>query len=169
MSVVQAEGRQLVTRTQYARMRGVPFITVQKAALDGRISLTEGGLVDVEAADREWKENSSPPRGQGQKNGTPGMGESNPLTFARARAEHEQLKLELTRAELEAKRGNLVPRELVERVLFDKGHEVRDAVLQVPVRLAASVAASGDPQECLDIMREALREALEGLVCEAKR
>ena len=74
----------------------------------------------------------------------------------------KRLRLELTQAELEERRGNLLRRDEVERATFARFRRVRDAVLRVPVQLAAAVAANTDPAECRRVMNDALRDALLG-------
>jgi hypothetical protein len=152
-----------VTRNVYARMRGVSFAAVDKAIHEGRMSLLPGGLVDPEVADREWDEKTGPERGRRQSNGSVGGangGSSTTHKLYDLKALHEQLKLELTQAELDEKRGNLVDKGVAAAALEEEGRRLRDAVLQVPVQVAAALAACGDPQGCRLLVHGALREAL---------
>ena len=155
-----------MTRKEYARYRAVSVAAVDNAVYTGRITLLPGGLIDPQVADREWAENTGPQRGipkprgsESEGNGSQGIGGQG-ASLTQLRAQHEQLKLEMTQAELDEKRGNMVPKDVVARTLEEEGQRVRDAVLQVPVQLGAALAACGNPQECIRLQVEALRAAL---------
>lgn len=163
--------RRWVTRSAYARMRGVPFSSVRDAILAGRITC-EGNRIDPEVADREWAENTDTTkpsntvnrRGRPPKRpapGTPGGGSSGAVTFNSVRTQHEQLRLELARIDLETKRGNLLPTPEVKAAALAEGIRLRDAILRVPVQLAAALAAATDPRECQKMLEAELRAALE--------
>lgn len=49
----------LVTKSEYARMRGVSEAAVRKAVKDGRITLIDG-KIDPSVADIQWQQNSRP-------------------------------------------------------------------------------------------------------------
>ena len=156
------------TRAEYARYRGLSQAAVDKAVATGRISLLPGGLIDPQVADREWAENTGSQRGvrrpagaESEGNGSPAVGGLG-ATLNAVKIEHEQLKIEKTRAELEEARGNMVRKADTERWLEEEGQRARDAVLQVPVQVAAALAACGDPQGCRKLVHDALRVALQG-------
>ena len=155
-----------MTRAEYALYRGCSRAAVDNAVYTGRITVKPGGLVDPQVADREWAENTGPKRGMPKprgsvegENGGPEVGGER-ATLTKLRAQELQLRLELTQADLDERRGNTVPKEEAERALEEEGQRVRDAVFQVAVQCAAAWAASGDPRECQAIAREALRSAL---------
>ena len=52
-----------MTVNEYARYRGVSRQAVYKALAVGRITREDDGLVDVQAADRQWEESTDPLRG----------------------------------------------------------------------------------------------------------
>jgi hypothetical protein len=154
-----------VTRTVYARMRGMSFTAVEKAIYEGRMTLLPGGLIDPEVADREWAENTGLKRGVRPPNGSLEGGNgvaSGTQTLTVLRAQHEQLKLDLAREELSRVRGETLDAKGVRDAQFERARRVRDAVLQVPQQCAAAWAACVDPQECKRIAERALREALGG-------
>lgn len=137
--------------------------------------LTPEGMVDPARADEEWAANSVGKGGHRQGRAALEAAINSPLpvvgglvegnghlgvaSLTSLRAQHEQLRLELTATELEERRGNLVARGEVERTLREEGRRVRDAVLKVPNQVAAQLAACGDPQGCRLMMHEALRRA----------
>ena len=152
-----------VTRTVYARMRGLSFAGVEKAIFEGRISLLPGGLIDPEVADREWAENTGPKRGVRLPNGRVAVGQvgvNGTHTLTDLRTQHEQLKLELARAELAKVQGEQLDARQVREAEFERARKVRDAVLQVSQQCAAAWAASSNPAECRLISDKALRAAL---------
>lgn len=156
----------LVSLSDYARSRGISVNALKRAMLEGRVSQAPGGMIDPRVADREWAENTGPKRGHRPPNGaldTPAAGGSGLATLTGIRTQHEQLKLELTRTELEEKKGNLVPKEVMAQALEVEGRRLRDSVFQVPVQVAAALAACQDPQGCKLLVHEALRAALEVL------
>jgi len=162
-----AHERRLMTRREYARHRGVEFYAVRLAIQQGRIGLVHG-KIDPEEADRDWAANTMEEKGGDAGLARHAVGDAeatgtlSPPTFNSVRTRHEQLRLELTQAELEERRGNLLRRDEVERATFARFRRVRDAVLRVPVQLAAAVAANTDPAECRRVMNDALRDALLG-------
>ena len=148
-------------------MRGVDFAAVRNAVLQGRIHLVRG-KVDPEVADKEWIANSDATRGEGvaivvpgQANGGVG-GPGELATFHSLRTQHEGLRLKMAQMKLDELAGILVRREEHDRILFNEGRKVRDAVLRVPVQLAAATAAATEPGETRRLMNDALREALGG-------
>ena len=163
-----------LTRTAYARSRGLAYLAVREACEEGRITLFPGNLIDPDQADREWAANTDPTRGvnvvagmekraAGVANGTPGAPPNGSVTFNAVRTQHEQMRLELTRVELEERRGNLVDVGEVRREQLAISRRLRDAVLQVSQQLAATLAACTAPEECKQMLDKALRAALEGV------
>ena len=86
-----------------------------------------------------------------------------PLTFEQARTLREGIRAELDRLKLDEARGNLVRRDDVERSAFECGRALRDAVLAVPDRVAAIVAAESDEHRVHEVIRAELMAALSGL------
>ena len=157
-----------VTRTTYARMRGLSYLAVRDACEQGRITLFPGNLIDPEQADRDWAANTDATRGttvaaamekrgNGQANGSPVA-----PTFNAVRTQHEQLRLELAKADLEERRGDTVRKKDVEEAQREAAERVKQAVLQVSQQCAAAWAAASTPAECRRIADVALRAALAG-------
>lgn len=177
----EAPERQLVTRSEYARMRGLAYDSVRQAVLDGRVPIHGRNKIDVEEADRAWAANTDPRKGGGaalSRSGD-GDGEAKPrggggspgrlvrggqVTYNAVRTQHEQLRLELAQMEADERRGVTVRVEEVRRGGLEAGQRVKEAVMRVPAQLAAAMAAATAPGECRRMMEESLREALRGAI-----
>ncbi len=145
---------------EYARQRGTSLSTVQKAIRSGRISTLQNGMIDSDVADREWRENTEArPMGSTRRrqDEDDGFG-ANQYTKARAVREHYQARL--AKLEYEEKVGSLVSKDEVKIAAFNKGRVLRDAMLNLPDRLAAMLAAEADAARCYEIMASEIRKAL---------
>lgn len=87
-----------------------------------------------------------------------------PLAEAQARERHFKASL----AELEYRKqiGQLLERERVEAEAFRLARMVRDAILNIPSRLAGILAAETDQRKAHDLLERELRQALESLAAE---
>jgi hypothetical protein len=179
----------LVSLRAYARHRGVSLKAVQKAVQSGRIDKSAGGQIDLEAADKSWATRTAPrPAMNGsvhvmpaQTNGpaqrevksrltevndsrievpqaelTPSSG----LDYARARAVREGYLARLAKIEFEERSGKLVSRDEVQVAAFNKYRTFREGMLNIPDRLAAVLAAEGDPAKVHDLLSAEIRRAL---------
>jgi len=108
--------------------------------------------IDVEAADRLLAENQA----STQK-------DAKPLSYSEARTEKERLVVALRQMELDQKRGLLIPKEDVEIEAFECARQVRDAMLSIPGRVAAQLAATGDETEITRLLTTEIRTALQGV------
>ena len=61
------------------------------------------------------------------------------------------------------KLGELVERALVEKEWFTLGRQVRDALMNIPARLAGVVASEKNQEKCFAHIEREIRQALEGL------
>jgi hypothetical protein len=151
----------LVSLRQYAKHRGVSHTAVEKAVKQGRIKLTDG-KVDVEAADRDWRRNSSPVNAPNRaaRSLTGGDGPTSGPTYAQSRAVRELYLARLAKIEFEERAAKLVSRDEVTVAAFTKARTVRDNLLNIPDRLAAMLAAESDPAEVHQILTDEIRKAL---------
>lgn len=83
--------------------------------------------------------------------------------FAAVQLRKEHYRAELARLEFEQAINKLVNREHVEAEGFRIGRQVRDAILNVPARLAGILAAETDQRRVHDLLETELRQALEAL------
>jgi hypothetical protein len=158
----------LLSLRAYAKHRGVSLAAVQKAIRSGRIAANADGLIDSDRADTEWNANTRP----GQRRATPAA----PVTaepaeapvaagldYFRARAIRENYMARLAKIEFEEKTAKLISRDEVQVAAFTKARTVRDNLLNIPDRLAATLAAETDVDKVHQLMTGEIRKALDEL------
>lgn len=157
----------------YAKHRGVSLAAVQKAIRSGRITTNADGKLDSERADAEWHSKTRP--GQHQARPVPPAPAAvreperaeAPVTgvfdYSRARAVRENYLARLAKIEFEEKTAKLISRDEVQVAAFTKARTTRDNLLNIPDRLAATVAAEGDADKVHQILTAEIRKALDEL------
>jgi len=83
--------------------------------------------------------------------------------FAEIQRKKEHYRAEIARLDFEERVGHLVERAALEAEAFRIGRLVRDAVLNVPARLAGILAAESDQRRVHDLLEAELRQSLEAL------
>jgi pyruvate/2-oxoglutarate dehydrogenase complex dihydrolipoamide acyltransferase (E2) component len=151
----------------YAKHRGVSLAAVQKAIHSGRITPNADGLIDSERADAEWSAKTRP----GQRRAQPAAiapreaseAPATGLDYFRARAIRESYLARLAKIEFEERTGKLVSRDEVQVAAFTRGRTIRDNLLNLPDRLAATLAAETDADRVHQLLSAEIRQALEEL------
>ena len=165
----------LMQVTQYAQHRGVQLRAVQFALERGRIHRNAEGLIDSDLADREWEENTNAAQARpGRKprkdpaeslmrgGNVAGQEPTVGLTsFNSARTIKEIYDAKLKKLEHDERAGKLLPKRDVEVTAFNRARILRDAILNVPARLAARLAAEPDQIACHNILEQDLRAVLD--------
>ena len=147
---------------EYARHRGSALSTVQKAIRSGRIPKLADGRIDSDAADAAWKQNTTtyaPPvtrRADHEEDEGAVFGASQ---YTKARAVREHYQARLAKIEYEERIGKLVSKDEVQVAAFNKFRQFRDAMLNIPDRVAAMLAAEPDPAKCYEILAAEIRKA----------
>lgn len=172
-----AQGLSIRAYAAHRKALGLPGTSptsVQKALKDGRIHKNAGGKIDPDTADLEWTRNTDPARGGPRPPAGPRLGAAPPNgdgqagagapTRADARAISEAYRAKMLQLDLEERAGNLVQLAPVERETFAQARRLRDAVLAVPDRIEAELAATSDVRAVSKLLTDALEEALRGLV-----
>lgn len=162
----------------YAKHRGVAMSAVQKAIQSGRITTNQAGKIDSDRADAEWKANTRQqqqrrPAGarvpartsvasvvESERTETAGAGG---LDYFRARAVREGYLARLAKIEFEEKTAKLISRDEVQVAAFTNGRMARDNLLNIPDRLAATLAAETDADKVHLILTGEIRKALDEL------
>ena len=162
-----------LSRLEFAKSEGVRPSYVTQLGNEGRLVLSDDGLmVDLERT-RELIRHSADPAKQavrarhaaargrgafvGDEAGDP-VGESG--TFIDAKTRHEQARAALAELDLRRRQGELLVARDVEAAQFEQARALRDALLAVPDRLAAVLAAEADPQTVHDLLVEEITAAL---------
>jgi hypothetical protein len=81
--------------------------------------------------------------------------------YNRARAAKEIYEARLKQLEYEERRGSLISRKEVEMRAYNRARVLRDALANVPVRLAAQLAAESDPHVVHDLLLAELRTLMD--------
>jgi len=145
----------VVSLRAYARHRGISLAAVQKAIKAGRIRPTPDGKIDVEQADQDWERNTN----YGPSPATGDVPVSGP-SYAQSRAIREAYLARLAKIEYEERLGKLISRDEVQVAAFNKFRMFRDGMLNIPDRVAAMLAAEGDPRKVHEILTAEIRKAL---------
>jgi hypothetical protein len=166
----------LLSLRAYAKHRGVSLAAVQKAIRSGRIATTADGSIDSERADADWSAKTRP--GQKRRSPAPTLvapvvpfvepPRSDPsgaggLDYFRARAIRESYLARLAKIEFEEKTAKLISRDEVQVAAFTKARTVRDSLLNIPDRVAATLAAETDADNVHQMLTVEIRKALDEL------
>ncbi len=92
----------------------------------------------------------------------PSAGEK-PLTLNEARTQKECHLAALRQMELDEKTGRLIPKDQVEKEAFEVARQVRNAMLGIPSRVAAQLAAMSDEFQIILVLTTEIRNALQGV------
>lgn len=143
----------------FARRVGVTHAAVRNAIASGRLKDSVGALkgkpciADPELAAKEWAAGASKP--------SQGPSASAGLTQAQIRV--SLAREESLRIANDERAGRLIDAGKARRDAFVCARAIRDAVLNVPDRLAAELAAESDARRVHERLDAELRKALESL------
>ncbi len=141
----------------FAKRLKVSHQAVAKAIARGRLAKSVGTtpagkptIIDVDVALREWSENAAKPVKSGNRIS---------LSEAQGRVAFERARgLQLANEE---KLKRLIPIDKAERTGFECARAIRDAMLNLPARLSAELAAETDPGKVHLRLDAEIRLALE--------
>jgi PHD/YefM family antitoxin component YafN of YafNO toxin-antitoxin module len=165
----------LVSQAEYARLRGVSRQYVGQMVAKGVIRLT-GRKVNTDQADAALAAVREPvrPKRRGQPAAAvpdvpaPSRGDLPTLLLkTRIKSEVERAKLLEIKARVEA--GKYVDADDVKVAAFNRARVVRDALLNIPERLAAVLAAETDKERVHGMLTAEIRAACEELSGDSKR
>ena len=80
--------------------------------------------------------------------------------YTKARAVREHYQARLAKIEYEERVGNLVSKDEVQIAAFNKFRAFRDAMLNIPDRIAAMLAAEPEEAKCYEILATEIRKSL---------
>lgn len=164
----------LLTQAEYAKRRGCSAVAVHKAVKAGRISLIDG-KIDPAVADIQWAQNTrarvtarpapaaadapaqpqAPLSGQYASDARPG---DEDYWQSRSRREAAEASMaELKRDEL---LGDLIRVSAVRAAMINAYATLREAILNLPARLAPQLAAESDTAAIQTLLHAELHSAL---------
>jgi hypothetical protein len=168
----------LMTQAEYARHRGCSRVAVGKAVKAGRISLVNE-LIDPVVADLQWKANS-----RARASATPMPDQDAavqspaqiPLDvpvavdgYTASRNRREAAEAERAELSLAEEKGELIRVEAVRGALGVLFAGTRDALLQIPPRLASMLAAESVPATVQNLLHAEIHQALQQLATATER
>ena len=167
-----ARRKELISLREFARRNNLSPSTVHEAAKAGRISLVDG-KIDPELAAREWIENTDQSKPRNRITGDPkhvripgepaepmdfGGGAEGGISagsgYAKARAARELYAAQLSKLELDERRGILVRADEVKLGAFNAARKARDQMIALPERVSAILAATQDPAKVQQVLEQ---------------
>jgi len=161
----------LMTKTEYAKHRGVskPYIT--KLAKNGVLVL-RGGKVDVRASDTVLDDKpvdevdpppaQASPAGPAPRPAAESLGQAG-ASFGQARTIEMVFRAKLRRLEFETKQGRLIEAKAVRKTIAEAVRSLRDGILGLPDRLATVLAAESDSKKIHVTLKTELSRELDAL------
>ena len=134
----------LMSQRAYSRHRGVSVSTVQNAIKNGRIRTLPDGQIDSDIADAEWARNTqtkAPPVDRIAQKPVDDGDTYGASQYTKARAVRETYQARIAKIDYEERIGKLVSGEEVQAAAFNKFRQFRDAMISIPDRMAAMLAA----------------------------
>ena len=164
----------IMTQAEYARHRGCSRVSVHKAIEAGRITLI-GGKIDATVADLQWSANTrarvTANKPKAPQSSFPGssalLGESDDQEpegkgqeYWESRSRREAAEAAIAEMKEAEMRGALIRVDAVRSAWAGRATSTRDALLQIPARLAPVLAAETDMERVCGLLEEELRQAL---------
>ena len=167
----------LLSFTAYGKRIGVSQQRVSKYVKTGQISdralsvVGKRKMINPEIADADLAQSIDPSQkrkaaiSQSDKCETIVTAGLNPNSpdFQTARALNEHYKAALKKLEFEKQDGLLLDAKQVEKEAFDLARQVRDAILNIPNRIADQIVVLNDRSEIIKVLTNELTNALEKL------
>lgn len=182
----------ILTKKQFAELRGVSSAYVSKLVKEGKLVLTDDGkkvIVDqslarmqasrdpskVGVAERHARERAERDVGQYTRADAPdlppmlpqdvGTGFTDPknIDFQKARAMREHYLAMQAKNEFLRSQRTLVERDRVEHAAFALARLQRDSFMGLPTKIAPTLAAINDPWELEKKLQEAIRNLLDDM------
>ncbi len=162
--------RELITRAEYAKRKGVAARTIGKYVQRKMIPLHKN-KIDPEEADELLAKVLVQPLGSGRQT-TAGKEAKAPKmsdldTYVGARTREKQLKVELLELDVQLKRGEMVLTKDVEFAAFSMARAVRDRMLNIPDRVAAILAAEHGESKVHKILINQIENELRSISIES--
>lgn len=160
----------LVTKTAFAKSQGFSQPYVSYLINKGHV-IPVDGKIDTEQAEAALAAIRKPGRRLFRKGGSEGeaqgQGPSQTAELStfllKTRIKNEVEKGKLLEVEAKVKTGQYVDIQAVEKDAFQAARSVRDALQNIPARVASLLASVSDSNQIYEILAKEIRTALEGL------
>jgi hypothetical protein len=157
----------LMTRAEYSRHRGCTPQAVTRAEREGRITVSDAGLIDPVAADATWQARTRPRATTKPPPAAAAVIEPGPaevqISYNEARRRQAVADAIHAERELQRQAGELVWLADVESEYTKLLVSVRETFLQLPARLVPLLVADPTPATMDAILRNEIGDALRGL------
>lgn len=167
-----------VTKSEYAKLRGCAPSAVTRAIKEGRITTVQVGgreLIEVAVADIQWQANT---RARVDSSSAAVLASMPPqiivanevgqpaTSYEEARRRRETAEANLAEMKQAEMQGTLIRADAVRSAWAAKITGARDALLQIPSRIAPVLAAETDLVRVTALLEAELRQALAELSAE---
>ena len=167
-----------VKQIEFARLLGISRSYITKLKADGRLVVTDDGLVDVELSRALITETADPNRddvatrwaAERTQKAAPAAATESEIdepasrTYADARARKEHAQADIAEMERDKQRGQLIERAAVEAAFEDVMTALRQSLEQQPHRVAPMLVGLE-----LDAIRATLKQEINGALSELVR
>lgn len=168
------EGKLYATRSEYAAHLGASKAYVTKLGHQGRLverEINGKKLVDVELTDRLIRNTTDMSKASNGANAAPGRAPSVPIApiadggkvdaiFRQAQAQERAFSAKIEELKYKEMSGQLIRTDAVRSTWAKRIASTRDALLQIPHRLAPVLAAESDLERVGQLLEDELRNAL---------
>jgi len=152
-----------ISKSAYARHRGLSEAAIRKAIKSGRISQTANGKIDPDMADQEWATNSNPAHSKAPLPNTEDekrRSSSAQVSYQQSRAVHEGYNARMAKLQFEKESDQLISVEEADADLVTVAMITRDRILNIPDQLAPQLVGKTDIIVIKTLLVDALRNAL---------
>lgn len=130
---------EIITKAEFARRKNVNQSKVGKAIANGRIVARKDGKIDWSTQGKAWEDNRD--QSQIREHNAPD-GVENDGSIAKVRLARETYATRIKKIEHDRLVGRLIDQEQVRAAIFKFNRYVRDSILAIPDRVAASFSAA---------------------------
>ena len=162
----------MATKSEYAKSKDWDPSYVTKLSKKGLLVEVDG-KIDTDATDKRIKDAGDPARtpfkkqnkGKGRAMSTKKAAgltqDTKDLSYNQARTERERIKAKREKVEYDTLIGKVVDSEEVRISAFSRARTLRDAMFNIPDRLASILAAETNPRKVHQILFKEIRTVLE--------
>ena len=158
-----------LSKSAYARRRGVTEGAVRQAIKSGRISIGDDGKIDPDLADVEWQKNTLkanyPDNAVTTSSDKSDVNPAKAANYQQAKTAHEVLKAQTAKVNLDKLKGSLIDRDKALAHVFKLARSERDSWLNFPARVSAELASklNADENQVYSLLTEYITRHLKEL------